>query len=119
MPSARTTIFGSALKSRFGVNGIQYSSSDSGVAVAAPWIFNSAWPIVSSWRCDVAVQYPGGASVADGTGLKSAVNRTPSPPGPAAAGRSVVAEAGAALEEVQRDHEADRGREEVQRAEEP
>ncbi len=26
MPSARTTIFGSCLKSRFGVNGIQYSS---------------------------------------------------------------------------------------------
>ena len=26
MPSARTTIFGSSLKSRFGVNGIQYSS---------------------------------------------------------------------------------------------
>ena len=32
MPSARTTIFGSALKSRFGVNGIQYSSSETGFA---------------------------------------------------------------------------------------
>ena len=28
MPSARTTIFGSRFHSRFGVNGIQYSSSE-------------------------------------------------------------------------------------------
>ena len=35
MPSARTTIFGSCLKSRFGVNGIQYSSSE--IWRAAAW----------------------------------------------------------------------------------
>ncbi len=52
IPSARTTIFGSCLKSRLGVNGIQYSSSE--IRRVAAWSrkLSSAWPIVSppaSW----------------------------------------------------------------------
>src|SRR6185437_8620965 len=45
MPSARTTIRGSALKSRFGVNGIQNSSRDSGFCAAWLRSLNSAWPM--------------------------------------------------------------------------
>src|SRR6516164_10968577 len=55
MPSARTAIFGSDLKSRFGVNGIQYSSSDSGDAFGWSRNLNSAWPIVL-----VSGRYAGG-----------------------------------------------------------
>ena len=36
MPSARTTIFGSDLKSRFGVNGIQNSSRE--IGFCAGWL---------------------------------------------------------------------------------
>src|SRR5689334_22908514 len=45
MPSARTTIFGSCLKSRFAVNGIQYSSRESARLAAASLTVESAWPI--------------------------------------------------------------------------
>src|SRR5687768_4730605 len=48
IPSPRTTIFGSPLKSRFGVNGIQYSSIESVLEAIASWILVSAWPIVVS-----------------------------------------------------------------------
>ena len=49
IPSARTTICGSALKSRFGVNGIQYSSSEMRFDATCSWIVSSAWPIVFSF----------------------------------------------------------------------
>ena len=52
IPSARTTICGSALKSRFGVNGIQYSSSEMRFDAAWSWIVSSAWPIVVSLRSE-------------------------------------------------------------------
>src|SRR3974377_1685639 len=45
MPSARTTILGSCLKSRFGVNGIQYSSSDSARFAAVSLTVESACPM--------------------------------------------------------------------------
>src|SRR5437773_9233734 len=45
MPSARTTIFGSALKSRLGVNGIQYSSSETWRGCAWSRRVSSAWSI--------------------------------------------------------------------------
>src|SRR5881396_4056708 len=48
MPSARTTIFGSDLKSRLGVNGIQYSSSEIRRGCSWSRSVNSAWPIVIS-----------------------------------------------------------------------
>jgi hypothetical protein len=40
---------GSDLKSRFGVNGIQYSSSEMRFDAACSWIVSSAWPIVFSF----------------------------------------------------------------------
>ncbi len=45
IPSARTTICGSALNSRFGVNGIQYSSSEICFVAVWSWIVSSAWPM--------------------------------------------------------------------------
>src|SRR6266581_1682275 len=52
MPSARTTIFGSALKSRLGVNGIQYSSSEIWRGWGWSRSVSSAWSIGVSllWR---------------------------------------------------------------------
>src|SRR5260370_145966 len=54
MPSARTTSLGSALNSRFGVDGIQYSSSEIGFACERPESVNSAWPMEVSRTCEGA-----------------------------------------------------------------
>ncbi len=56
IPSARTTICGSALNSRFGVNGIQYSSSEMRFVAAWSWIVSSAWPIVVSFASSARVR---------------------------------------------------------------
>jgi hypothetical protein len=61
IPSARTTIWGSDLNSRFGVNGIQYSSSERRFDTACSWIVSSAWPIVFSFlRSALGTTVPGG-----------------------------------------------------------
>ena len=61
IPSARTTICGSALNSRLGVNGIQYSSSEICLAAAWSWSVSSAWPIVVPPAVGRAAGHAGGA----------------------------------------------------------
>ena len=66
---------GSALNSRLGVNGIQYSSSEMRFVAAWSWIVSSAWPMVVSGSA--VPRIPAGGAAGGGVVLGSIHNPTP------------------------------------------